>query len=249
MGYQSFEMKVLRLYEQPTTRAPHNTDCHAKLFTHLAHQRLEITTSNLVSRGLQLPGHCTRLIDLLDGIEISQQDTVIDLSSESTCICLCSIKAPDGIFCLWETLPCLAAAVCWGRASRTLCLLDPVSSHGTTASSEVLSWVCAICWGSHMQSQQSGTASSSRCLFSNGGHLDRHAKLCATAVWQHIMWRSRSCCKVDSREGCGGEQWTSTTHRVSHQDRSPSNHTVDFAVECEQTLRDNARRYCLKATY
>ena len=30
--------------------------------------------------------------------------SVIDLSSESTCTCLCSIKAPDGIFCLFEKL-------------------------------------------------------------------------------------------------------------------------------------------------
>ena len=30
--------------------------------------------------------------------------SVNDLSSESTCTCLCSIKAPDGIFCLFEKL-------------------------------------------------------------------------------------------------------------------------------------------------
>ncbi len=30
--------------------------------------------------------------------------SVIDLSSESICTCLCSIKAPDGIFCLFEKL-------------------------------------------------------------------------------------------------------------------------------------------------
>ena len=29
---------------------------------------------------------------------------VIDRTSESTCTCLCSIKAPDSIFCLFEKL-------------------------------------------------------------------------------------------------------------------------------------------------
>ena len=65
--------------------------------------------------------------------------SVIDLSSESICTCLCSIKAPDGIFCLFEKLYHLAAAVCWGRLWRPLFLLDPLSSHGTIASSDLCS--------------------------------------------------------------------------------------------------------------
>lgn len=111
MGYQSFEMKVSRLYEQPTTRAPKNTDCHAKFFTHLAHQRLEIITSNLVSRGQQLPGHCTRLIDLLDGIEISQQDTASccqgscpEMAKKGNSSCIQGERIYSTAFVVWNSV-------------------------------------------------------------------------------------------------------------------------------------------------
>ncbi len=67
--------------------------------------------------------------------------------------------------------------------------------------------VCAVCWGSHVQSCESKSASSSRRFSCNGRYLDRHARLSATDLWQHSMWRPRDCCKTDSREDHSDEHW------------------------------------------
>ena len=50
--------------------------------------------------------------------------SVIDLSSESTCTCLCSIKAPDGIFCLFEKLYHVLLRQSVGVVCHVLCVFS-----------------------------------------------------------------------------------------------------------------------------
>ena len=50
--------------------------------------------------------------------------SVTDLSSESTCTCLCSIKAPDGIFCLFEKLYHVLLRQTVGVICHVLCVFS-----------------------------------------------------------------------------------------------------------------------------
>jgi len=86
--------------------------------------------------------------------------SVIDLSSESTCICLCSIKAPAGIFCLFDKLYHVLLRLSFGVVCHvlyvfsTLCqvmvqlllqIFVQASCHGSFQSGPGLTRVCSNC--------------------------------------------------------------------------------------------------------